>query len=182
MEFNFEQIKKDFVELTEEFFQKIKIKKNNILILGCSTSEITGGMIGKASAPEVGAFLIDYLYEKCVEYKVDLAVQCCEHLNRAIVIENGIAENQKLEIVSAIPKTKAGGSIAESAYKRFKNPVLVEFIKADFGIDIGDTFIGMHLKHVAVPLRLNKSNIGKANVKCAVTRPKYIGGKRAQYE
>ena len=111
-----------------------------------------------------------------------LAAQCCEHLNRALVVEREAAERFNLEIVSAVPKPKAGGSFAAAAYLAYAEPVLVEHIKASAGLDIGSTLIGMHLKDVAVPLRLEIKTIGEASVTAARTRPKLIGGARAQYE
>lgn len=163
-----------------EIVEKAKLDKGKILVIGCSTSEIVGSRIGTNSAPEVASEVFDAFYEYATERGIHLAVQCCEHLNRAIVIEREIMGN--LEEVNVIPRPKAGGSMATAAYGRFKNPVIVEGIKADAGIDIGFTLIGMHLKRVAVPVRLENNKIGKALVIAARTRPKFIGGARAVYD
>ena len=163
-----------------EIIEKAKLKAGDVLVVGCSTSEILGARIGTNSAPEVAAEVFSGLYERATEKKIHLAVQCCEHLNRAIVIEREAAVG--LEAVNVIPKPKAGGSMATHAYGVFKNPVVVEQIRADAGIDIGLTLIGMHLKSVAVPLRLENNRIGHAVVVAARTRPKFIGGMRAVYD
>jgi uncharacterized protein (TIGR01440 family) len=163
-----------------EIIEKASLGKGDILVVGCSTSEIIGDRIGTNSAPEVAAEVFDALYSSAKKSGVYLAFQCCEHLNRAIVIEREAASG--LEIVNAVPQPKAGGSMATAAYKAFGDPVVVEHIKADAGIDIGLTLIGMHLKSVAVPLRLENNRIGEALVVAARTRPKFIGGARAVYD
>ena len=163
-----------------EIIEKASLKKGNILIIGCSTSEILGSSIGTNSAPEAAAEVFSALYESAKEKGIYLAFQCCEHLNRAVVIEREAAPN--LEAVNVIPQPKAGGSMATQAYKSFTDPVVVEEIKADAGLDIGLTLIGMHLKKVAVPLRLTNDHIGEALVVAARTRPKFIGGVRAIYD
>ncbi len=174
-------IKNEVFKAVSELLEKSEIKSGEILIMGCSTSEIAGNTIGKGSVFELGDAVIGGALEALKDSGVYLAVGCCEHLNRAVVIEREAAEKYALEIVSVIPQPKAGGSAGTSAYKMFKNPVVVEFVKAHAGIDIGDTFIGMHLRHVAVPLRLSVNTIGKAHTSFAKTRPKYIGGSRAYY-
>ena len=163
-----------------EIIEKAALKEGNILIIGCSTSEILGSSIGTNSAPEAAAEVFSALYESAKEKGIYLAFQCCEHLNRAVVIEREAAPN--LEAVNVIPQPKAGGSMATQAYKSFTDPVVVEEIKADAGLDIGLTLIGMHLKKVAVPLRLTNDHIGEALVVAARTRPKFIGGVRAIYD
>ena len=163
-----------------EIIEKASLKKGDILVVGCSTSEIIGARIGSDSAPEVAAEVFDALYTSAKEKGVYLAFQCCEHLNRAIVIEREAAAG--LEIVNAVPQPKAGGSMATKAYESFRDPVVVEQIRADAGIDIGLTLIGMHLKKVAVPVRLENDRIGEAIVVAARTRPKFIGGARAVYD
>ena len=163
-----------------EIIEKASLKKGNILIIGCSTSEMLGSSIGTNSAPEAAAEVFSALYESAKEKGIYLAFQCCEHLNRAVVIEREAAPN--LEAVNVIPQPKAGGSMATQAYKSFTDPVVVEEIKADAGLDIGLTLIGMHLKKVAVPLRLTNDHIGEALVVAARTRPKFIGGVRAIYD
>lgn len=140
-----------------------------------------GGKIGKESSIEVAENVYNGLKNELDRRDIYLASQCCEHLNRALVIEREVAEKLGLEIVNAVPQMHAGGSFPVTVYKNMKEPVLVEEVRADFGLDIGDTLIGMHLKKVAVPVRLSKKNLGKANITCAYTRPKYIGGERAKY-
>lgn len=163
-----------------EIIDKASLKAGNVLIIGCSTSEIVGSRIGTNSAPEVAKTVFKAFSEYASVRGIYLAVQCCEHLNRAIVIERDAVKSE--EIVNVIPQPKAGGSLATAAYKTFTNPVVVEQIKADAGIDIGFTMIGMHLKHVAVPVRLENDRIGEAKVLGARTRPKFIGGIRAVYD
>ena len=164
----------------QELQQKANLKSGDIVVVGCSTSEITGSKIGTNSNPDTAKIVFEAIYEYALQNKLNLAVQCCEHLNRAIVIEKDAVPNA--ETVNVIPQPKAGGSMATQAYKHFKNPVVVEEIKADAGIDIGFTLIGMHLKKVAVPLRLENNKIGEAMVLAARTRPKFIGGVRAMYD
>ena len=172
-------LKKQVVKTVNEIIEKAKLKKGNILVVGCSTSEILGSKIGTNSAPEIAKIVFDGIYKTAKEKGVSLAFQCCEHLNRAIVIERSCAKN--LEEVNVIPQPKAGGSMATQAYLEFDDPVVVEDIKADAGLDIGLTLIGMHLKKVAVPIRLENNKIGEALVVGARTRPKFIGGIRASY-
>ena len=162
-----------------EIIEKASLGKGDILVVGCSTSEIIGDRIGTNSAPEVAAEVFDALYSSAKKSGVYLAFQCCEHLNRAIVIEREAARG--LEIVNAVPQPKAGGSFATAAYGGFESPVALEHIRAHAGIDIGGTLIGMHLRRVAVPVRLAVKAIGQAPILCARTRPKYIGGSRAVY-
>jgi len=164
----------------EELYTKAKLKSGDIVVVGCSTSEIIGSAIGSNSSPETAKIVFEGLYEAAKENGVFLAVQCCEHLNRAIIIEK--AAVPFAEKVNVVPQPKAGGSMATQAYAHFCNPVAVEEIKADAGIDIGFTMIGMHLKKVAVPLRLENNRIGEALVLAARTRPKFIGGARAVYD
>ena len=152
-----------------------------LLVVGCSTSEIAGGRIGKASAPELGAEVARAALAAAAARGVDTAFQCCEHLNRALVVTRQTAEKYGLDIVSAVPWPKAGGSCASAAYRMMDDPVLVESIQADAGLDIGQTLIGMHLKHVAIPIRLSVSRVGEAALTAALTRPKLIGGERAHY-
>ena len=163
-----------------EIIEKAALKRGSILVIGCSTSEIIGSRIGTNSAPEVAAEVFGAFLECARESGIYLAVQCCEHLNRAIVTERDAVPY--LETVNVVPQPKAGGSLATCAYASFSDPVVVEEIKADAGIDIGFTLIGMHLKRVAVPLRLENDRIGEALVIAARTRPKFIGGARAVYD
>ena len=164
-----------------ELIDESKIKKGQILVIGCSSSEVLGSKIGKGSSFEAARAIFEAVYPILKEKEIYLAAQCCEHLNRALVIEQEAAEAYGLEIVAAIPQPKAGGSFATITYENMQSPVLVEAIKAHAGLDIGGTLIGMHLRAVAVPVRLSISKIGEANILCARTRPKYIGGERAKY-
>lgn len=152
-----------------------------LLVIGCSSSEIAGGVIGHASAYELGEAVVQSVLNAAADMGFCTAFQCCEHLNRALVVERATAENYNLNIVCAVPRPKAGGSLATAAWKRMQQPVLVENIRADAGIDIGLTLIGMHLREVAVPIRLKTDHIGAAIVVAARTRPKLIGGERAAY-
>ena len=174
----FENLKSDAKKTALEIIEKAKLKKGDILVVGCSTSEILGEKIGTNSSLDAAKQVFSGIFEAANENGIYIAAQCCEHLNRAIIIEK-VATN--LEAVNVIPQPKAGGSFATAAYEAFKNPVAVEEIKADAGIDIGFTLIGMHLKHVAVPVRLENNKIGEATVLAARVRPKFIGGERAIY-
>ena len=159
--------------------EKAMLKAGDIVVIGCSTSEIIGSKIGTNSSPDVAGIVFEGLYEYAKKMGWRLAFQCCEHLNRAIVTERDTVPNG--EIVNVVPQPKAGGSMATQAYRHFENPVVVEEIKADAGIDIGFTLIGMHLKKVAVPVRLDHNKIGEATILAARTRPKFICGCRAVY-
>ena len=164
----------------EEICEKANLQKGNIFVVGCSTSEVIGAKIGTNSSPEIAQVLFDALYTCAKEKGIYLAIQCCEHLNRAIIVEKEAVPFA--ETVNVVPQPKAGGSLATAAYKGFEHPVAVEEIKADAGIDIGSTLIGMHLKKVAVPVRLENNMIGEATIVAARTRPKFIGGVRAVYD
>ena len=171
----FEQAKKAAVELCEA----AKLKSGDIMVVGCSSSEVAGGVIGHDSSLETAEAVFGGIYEALSERGIYLAAQCCEHLNRAIIVEREAVPFA--EIVCVVPQPKAGGSFATTAYKTFRDPVALEEIKADAGMDIGGTLIGMHLKRVAVPVRLSLDHIGSAILLAARTRPKYIGGERARY-
>lgn len=178
----YEQIKTETKNAFSELIEISKLKNDSIIVVGCSTSEVGGGKIGTMSNIELAQAIFDGMYSMVCEKKIYLACQCCEHLNRALVIERELAQKYNMEIVNVLPQPKAGGSLATTAYKMFKDPVLVEHIKADAGIDIGGTLIGMHLKETAVPLRLSTKKIGEAYVSAARTRPRFIGGCRAVYD
>ena len=175
------KIKNDAIVAFSELLKASDIKSGEILVIGCSSSELLGGVIGKNSAPEAADALLDAIYPMLCEKGIFIAAQCCEHLNRALIIERECANKYGLEIVCVVPQPKAGGSFATAVYNKMKDPVAVECINAHAGIDIGSTLIGMHLRRVAVPVRLSISKIGEANIVCARTRPKYIGGERAKY-
>jgi len=178
---DFNKIAQEVREALNGLLEVAGLKPGNILVVGCSTSEVMGQKIGSASNLEVAKVIMKELLPPLKEKGIYLAVQCCEHLNRALVIEEEAALKYGFEIVSVIPAPKAGGSLAAVAMETFDKPVVVEFIKAHAGMDIGDTFIGMHLKHVAVPVRLPIKQIGNAHLTLARTRPKLIGGERAIY-
>ena len=165
-----------------ELVEKAKLKKGDIVVIGCSTSEVIGKRIGTSGTLEIAKEIYDGLNSVFSDKGIYIAAQCCEHLNRAIIIEKEKAELLGLEEVCVVPHPHAGGSFATSAWKTMNDPVAVEEIRADAGIDIGTTLIGMHLKRVAVPLRLENNTIGEAKLSAARTRPKYIGGERAKYE
>lgn len=167
--------------LIKEVIENCKLAKNDILVIGFSSSEVIGSKIGTNSSLEVAQEIFTAFYNVLKKKGIFLAVQCCEHLNRAIVTDKK-ALNSYYEPVNVVPKPKAGGSFATVAYENFDNPVVLEEIKADAGLDVGDTFIGMHLKKVAVPVRLSVNTLGEAHVTCARTRPKFIGGERAVYD
>ena len=173
-------IRQQCEQAAKEVIEKAKLKKGDILVVGCSTSEVVGSKIGTNSDPDTAKEIYEGITAALKEAGVYLAVQCCEHLNRAIVIERAAVPGK--EIVNVVPQKKAGGSLATVAYASFSDPVVVEEIKADAGMDIGDTLIGMHLKKVAVPLRTEIRKIGEANLVCARVRPKFIGGIRAIYD
>ncbi|MCR4925178.1 MAG: TIGR01440 family protein [Clostridiales bacterium] len=166
----------------EELCEKAKLKKGSLVVVGCSSSEICGEKLGTDSNLAIAQAVFKGIYGVLKEREINLATQCCEHLNRAIIIEQEVAEKNNYEIVNVVPQPKAGGSFSTTAYKEFKNAVAVEEIKADAGIDIGGTLIGMHIKKVAVPIHLENRHIGEAIVLAARTRPKFVGGSRAVYD
>ena len=178
----YNDIRKETKTVITELLDAAKLEEGNILVVGCSSSEIVGEHIGKGSSPETANVVFEEIYSVLKERNIYLAAQCCEHLNRAIIIEKACAERYGYEIVNVKPQPKAGGSFATAAYNNFDKPVAVEHIKAHAGIDIGGTLIGMHLKDVAVPVRVSLKKIGEANIICARTRAKFIGGSRAIYE
>ena len=164
-----------------EFLAKTDFKAGQIIVIGCSTSEVRGSRIGKDGNSAIAEALYTAVAPLAAENGLYLAFQCCEHLNRALVVERDAAEKYDLDEVSVVPYPHAGGSMASWAYRAFSDPVVAETIQAHGGIDIGETLIGMHLKRVAVPLRLENRQIGQARVNAAFTRPKLIGGIRAKY-
>ncbi|MGE6257869.1 TIGR01440 family protein [Heyndrickxia sporothermodurans] len=169
-------------QILNDFASVVSFKQGQILIVGCSTSEVIGERIGTAGSEEVASLIYKELSTFAKRYGMHLAFQCCEHLNRSLVIEREVAERNGWEEVAVVPVRKAGGAMATYAYAHLNEPIVVEFIKADVGIDIGDTFIGMHLKHVTVPVRVTQRTLGSAHVTLAKTRPKLIGGSRAVYK
>lgn len=169
-------------QATEELLAAARLERGDIFVVGCSSSEIVGGRIGHASSLEAAQAVFAGIYPALQERGIWLAAQCCEHLNRALVLERDCARQYGYDPVCVIPQPKAGGSFATTAWKSFTAPVAVEHIRAHAGLDIGGTMIGMHLRDVAVPVRLSLDHIGQAILLCARTRPKLIGGSRAVYE
>ena len=168
-------------EILKEVIIAGKLTQGDIVVLGCSSSEILGGQIGKAGSEEVGQAVIAAALKAAQEFNIFLAVQACEHINRALIVEADCAKAHNLELVSVKPTLSAGGSCAYAAMAIFKNAVVAEHIKAHAGVDIGDTHIGMHVKFVQVPFRPTTKKVGKAHVTALTSRPKLIGGARAQY-
>jgi len=177
----YEQIKDQAAQAVTELLEKTNLTAGDIFIIGCSSSEIKGTRIGKGSDIDAAKAVYDGVYPILKERGIFLAAQCCEHLNRAVIVEKA-ALGRDTEIVNVVPQLHAGGSFAVTVYNNAEHPVAVEEIKADAGMDIGDTFIGMHLRKVAVPVRLSIRQIGEAHLTCARTRPKFIGGSRAVYD
>ncbi len=165
-----------------QILEAAHLEEGDLFVVGCSTSEVAGEKIGTFSSPELAEAVFGGIYQATEEAGVYLAAQCCEHLNRALILEKEAARRYGYEPVNAVPQPKAGGSFAAAAYKAFEQPTAVERIQAHAGMDIGDTLIGMHLRPVAVPVRIGVKAIGEAHVVCARTRPKFIGGQRAIYD
>ncbi|MBC8571116.1 TIGR01440 family protein [Zongyangia hominis] len=176
-----EEIRKQAKTALEELIAAAKLQAGDIVVVGCSSSEIIGEKIGTMSSVETAAAVFDEIYRVIKAHGLYLAAQCCEHLNRALIVEEACAKAYGLECVNVVPQPKAGGAFATQAYNRFDRPVAVEHIRAHAGLDIGGTLIGMHLKEVAVPLRISIRSIGEAPIFLARTRPKFIGGVRAHY-
>ena len=162
-----------------ELLDQANLRPGALFVVGCSSSEMVGERIGKGSSMDAAQAAFRGIYPVLRERGIHLAVQCCEHLNRALIMERAVAEAKDYEIVNVMPQPHAGGSFAVTAWNALEDPVAVETIRADAGIDIGGTLIGMHLRRVAVPVRTSLNHIGEAIVLCARTRPKYIGGPRA---
>lgn len=181
MSISYEEIKNQAKTACQELVETAKLHSGQILVVGCSSSEIMGQRIGKASDINAAEAVYEGIMEVLAPRGIYLAAQCCEHLNRAVILENE-ALPPWYDIVNVVPQPKAGGSFATTFYKNAANPVAVEEIKADAGMDIGDTFIGMQLKKVAIPVRLSVKSIGEAHLTCARTRPKFVGGSRAIYD
>ena len=182
MEPDFEQITAQACMAAMELLDIAGLKPGDIFVVGCSSSEVLGGHIGKASSREAAEAVFSGIYPVLQERGVYLAAQCCEHLNRALIIEGECADKYGYEPVCVVPQPKAGGSFATQAWQSFTRPTAVERVRAHAGLDIGGTLIGMHLREVAVPVRLSVDHIGQAILLCARTRPRFIGGSRAVYE
>lgn len=176
-----ETVKEEITKALSELLEIAKLKPDDLLVVGCSSSEIVGETIGHGSSPETAKELVAVMLPILKKNGIHLAAQCCEHLNRALIVEREVAQKRGYEIVNVRPMPKAGGSFATAVYEQMTDPVAVEHVRAEAGLDIGSTLIGMHLKSVAVPVRLSVKYIGKAYLTAARTRPKYIGGERAHY-
>ena len=181
MNFTYEDIKEQARTAAAELVEAAKLKEGDIFVIGCSSSEVVGLRIGKGSDINAAEAVYEGVMSVLEPKGIFLAAQCCEHLNRAVIVERE-ALLPGAEIVNVVPQPHAGGSFAVTVYKNAKCPVAVEEIKADAGMDIGGTLIGMQLKKVAVPVRLSIKQIGEAPLICARTRPKFIGGSRAVYD
>ena len=177
-----EEIRTQTKDVLKELLAVAKMKPGQILVVGCSSSEIGSYKIGSHSSETIGQTVYTALYEELKPLGIYLAAQCCEHLNRSLILEEEAAEKYGYEPVNVVPQLKAGGSFSTAAYHTLEHPVAVEHIKAHAGIDIGDTLIGMHMRDVAVPVRIQTKAIGGAHVVCARTRLKFVGGIRARYD
>ena len=178
----YEEITLQARTVVTELLEQANMRPGSLLVIGCSSSEIVGEKIGKGSSMDAAQAAFAGIAPVLKEQGIELAVQCCEHLNRALILESAVAEKYGYEAVNVVPQPKAGGSFATAVWQRLDAPVAVERIRATAGIDIGGTLIGMHLKEVAVPVRLSVKSIGEAPILCARTRPKFIGGCRAVYD
>ena len=174
------QVKEEAANAARQLAEVARLHKGQIVVVGCSTSEVVGHNVGSWSTPEVANAIFEGLNSVFAPMGVYIAAQCCEHLNRALIVEHEAVPNG--EIVNVMPQPKAGSSFATAAYHSFRHPVALEEIRADAGLDIGGTLIGMHLKKVAVPVRLQQNHIGQAILLAARVRPKFIGGERAIYD
>ena len=177
----FENIKLEAEKAVIELLEVSGLRAGDILVIGCSSSEILGAHIGKGGSLEAAQAVFDGIYPQLKSRGIFLAAQCCEHLNRSLILEQEAAERYGYDEVNVCPWEHAGGSFATTVWRNLESPCAVEHIRARAGMDIGDTLIGMHLKEVAVPVRLGVKRIGQANLVCARSRPKFVGGERARY-
>ncbi len=177
----YQEFEQQSYHVAAELIRQAGLGVGDLLVVGCSSSEVLGEKIGTHSAVEVGEAIARGIGRACAEAGVDYAAQCCEHLNRALIVESCVAQRRGYPPVNAVPQPKAGGSFATAVYRQMEAPCAVEQIAAEAGLDIGGTLIGMHLKAVAVPVRLSAKSVGRALLLAARTRPKFIGGARAVY-
>lgn len=175
-------IREETAKVINELLEHAHLEQDDILVMGCSSSEVAGVKIGTFSSEEIGQCIFETAYKLLSSQGIYLACQCCEHLNRSLIVEKECAKKYGLIRVNVVPRLKAGGSFATAAYHGMNTPYAVESIQAQAGIDIGDTLIGMHLSPVAVPVRTTQKSIGEAHVTCARTRAKFVGGIRASYD
>ena len=178
----YQKITEQAKTVVTELLEQAMLRPGSLFVVGCSSSEMVGSRIGKGSSMEAAQAAFRGIRPVLQEQGIHLAVQCCEHLNRSLIMERAVAEARGYEIVNVMPQPHAGGSFAVTAWNTFRDPVAVKTIVADAGIDIGSTLIGMHLRRVAVPVRTSVKYIGEAVVVCARTRAKYVGGPRAIYQ
>ncbi len=169
-------------ECLEDLAQEAGLKEGSLVVVGASTSEVLGRRIGTATSVDLGQVLVDEVLAFFTSLGCDVAFQCCEHLNRSLVLSRSVAESRGYNQVFAIPVPGAGGAVASCAYFALPDACLVSQVSADAGIDIGDTLIGMHLRRVAVPVRGRRNQIGNAHVTMARSRPPLVGGSRAVYD
>ena len=174
------QVTEEAQNAARQLAEAARLRRGHIVVVGCSTSEVVGHQVGSWSTPQIAQAIFDGLNSVFAPMGVYIAAQCCEHLNRALIVEHEAVPGA--EIVNVVPQPKAGGSFASAAYRSFRHPVALEEIRADAGLDIGGTLIGMHLKKVAVPVRLEQNHIGSAILLAARVRPRFIGGERAVYD
>ena len=179
----FWQVQSEAAKAAQQLVDQAHLRQGQIVVVGCSTSEVVGKRVGSWSTPEIAQAIFNGLNSVFAPQGIYIAAQCCEHLNRALIVERAVAEQFGLEEVNVVPQPKAGGSFGTTAYKRFEEPVAVESVKqsASAGMDVGNTLIGMHIKPVVVPLRIETKKIGEAPLVCARRRPKFVGGSRAVY-
>ncbi|HBW38228.1 TIGR01440 family protein [Desulfosporosinus sp. BICA1-9] len=177
-----EELAKVWESILDAFFQKANLRSQQILVIGCSTSEVMGHRIGQGSSLEIAEVLLPPLLERVNQQGIFLAVQGCEHLNRALVVEEACVNHYGLEEVTVLPSLHAGGAMTVKAWEKFLSPVMIERIQGHAGIDVGDTFIGMHLRPVVIPIRIHVKELGQAHLTLARTRPRLIGGPRAVYD
>lgn len=182
MEADEQKLKEDLTAIMADVLKSANLKKGDLFVLGCTTSEVVGGTIGRNSSLETGRWIVSAIKNILDKEGISLAVQGCEHINRALAVERSVAVSKGFEIVSVVPQLHAGGSCAIAAFELFDDPVEVEHVTALAGVDIGDTSIGMHVKHVQVPIRPSIRELGGAHVTALYSRPKYVGGIRARYE
>ena len=180
---DYSEITRQAAEAVDRLLASAIYRPGDILVIGCSTSEINGQRIGSASSEETAKAVMDAILPKAEAAGLYLAVQGCEHINRSLCTSRACMERYGLQEVWVRPWLHAGGAFATEAYNRIPDRVMVEDVcgKAALGIDIGGTLIGMHLRPVVVPVHTDLRNIGEATLVLAKTRPKYVGGPRAQY-
>lgn len=183
-QFDLDLIKKQTAHVVESLLSAASLQSEDILVIGCSSSEIISHKIGTYSSVEVGDAVFSSAYDICKKHHIYIAAQCCEHLNRALIVEKECAVKYNLTRVNVIPVPKAGGSFSTAAYKRLTDAYTVKSLNhlAAAGIDVGDTLIGMHMRSVVVPVRIDNAAIGAAHIVCARTRPEFVGGERAVYD